>query len=174
VRTQEIHDFYKDDSVSLIGAPWRPVAALLRSMTKLGSFGERSVSLAMRTKMQAGKSEINVTPLIDVLLVLLITFMVITPLLRRGLPTDLAAKPTADLPEEAALVLRISANGQLSINTLPVPVDALAPTIRNIFSSRANKVLFLSADKSLQYREVAQLIDRIRGISPEIQVGFMP
>jgi len=124
--------------------------------------------------MQAGKSEINVTPLIDVLLVLLIIFMVITPLLPRGLPADLPAKSTNNSPGETPIVLEMAANGQLLINNHPVSSDTLAVAIKELYSSRANKVLFISADKNLQYRQVAQLIDLVRGVSSDIQVGLMP
>jgi biopolymer transport protein TolR len=92
--------------------------------------------------MQAGKSEINVTPLIDVLLVLLIIFMVITPLLPRGLPADLPAKSTDNSPGETPIVLEMAATGQLSINNHPVSSDTLAAAIKELYSSRANKVLF--------------------------------
>ena len=100
--------------------------------------------------------------------------MVITPLLPRGLPADLPAKSTDNSAGETRLVLGMAANGQLSINNHPVSSDTLAAVIKELYLSRANKVLFISADKNLQYRKVAQLIDRVRGVSSDIQVGLMP
>ena len=145
-----------------------------RSMTPLGSFGVRSVSMQNEDRDEAGKSEINVTPLIDVLLVLLIIFMVITPLLPRGLPADLPAKSTGNSPGEMPILLGMAANGQLSINNHPVSSDTLAAAIKELYSSRANKALFINADKNLQYRQVAQLIDRVKGVISDIQVELMP
>jgi biopolymer transport protein TolR len=123
--------------------------------------------------MHTGKSEINVTPLIDVLLVLLIIFMVITPLLPRGLAASVPTKSADNSPAERPIVLQISTNG-LSINNNPVSSDTLAAAIRSLYASRANKVLFVNADKDLEYRQVAQLIDRVKGVSSDIQVGLMP
>jgi len=116
--------------------------------------------------MQAGKSEINVTSLIDVLLVLLIIFMVITPLLPTGLAAGVPAKSTENSRGETPIVLQIAADGQFSINSYPVPSDTVTLTIKDLYSSRANKVLFLSADKNLQYRQVANLLTASRASTP--------
>jgi biopolymer transport protein TolR len=157
--------------------PLNQVAAsfAVQGRKRVGGILQRSIGVyAGEGDMQAGKSEINVTPLIDVLLVLLIIFMVITPLMPRGLAANVPAKSADNSPSETPIVLQIFRNGQLSINSTPVSSETFAATIRTLYSSRANKVLFVAADKDLEYRQVAQLIDRVKGASPDIQVGLMP
>jgi biopolymer transport protein ExbD len=119
------------------------------------------------------RAEINVTPLIDVLLVLLIMFMIITPLTPHGLPVLLPQPNTAVLQQESnAVVLEILHDGQIQINGQGLKRALLSSGVLQIFSSRANKVLFLKADRNLDYRDVAQVIDLVRGADPSIQLGL--
>ncbi len=119
------------------------------------------------------RCEINVTPLIDVLLVLLIIFMIITPLTPSGLPALVPQdSPSQPSSAETPLVLQIMGNHQLVLNGHSLDADALKSVIGQLFSARANKVLFIQADQDLEYREVAQWIDVIRGINPSIEIGL--
>jgi biopolymer transport protein ExbD len=123
--------------------------------------------------MTATRSEINVTPLIDVLLVLLIMFMIITPLTPHGLPALLPQQNTAvQQQENSAIVLQILSDGQIQINGQELRRDQLSSKVLQIFSTRASKVLFLKADRNLDYREVAQVIDVVRGADPSIELGL--
>ncbi len=117
--------------------------------------------MAMNTGSQA---QINVTPLIDVLLVLLIIFMVITPLTPRGLQTQLPL-PSDDTPAAAppALVLAVNAAREVRLNRDVVAWDDLPARLRQVLATRAERTVFVQGDPALQYATVAQLIDTATG-----------
>jgi biopolymer transport protein TolR len=104
-------------------------------------------------------SDVNVVPLIDVLLVLLVIFMII-PHQQMGLP---AVIPQASAPESGPLpetiIVRIASDGSLRINQLEVPLEGLRGRLERIFGTRANKVAFLQGDRSLEFHAVAQVLD---------------
>lgn len=109
-------------------------------------------------------SEINVTPLIDVLLVLLIIFMVIVPVTPKGLSSQVPQPPRKNYPEIAdTIVVQVSANGQgepsYLINETPFPKSQIEPQLATIFAARQQKIMFVKGDTSLDYNTVAEVID---------------
>jgi len=111
-------------------------------------------------------SEINVTPLIDVLLVLLIIFMVIVPVTPGGLDALIPQPPQhaqPQPPEPTTIVVQVMANragaATYKINEEPVPGDKLGPRLHAIYAARSEKVMFVKGDAELEYSQIAGVID---------------
>jgi biopolymer transport protein TolR len=120
------------------------------------------------------KSDINVTPLIDVLLVLIVVFMVIAPITSRGLPTDVpqpALSKSLETPKDT-LVLSLDRNGDIRLNREMLDFTTLLPRLRDVFSTRADRTLFVQADDDVLFNEVAGIIDIARGAGAD-HVGLM-
>jgi biopolymer transport protein TolR len=107
-------------------------------------------------------AEINIIPLVDVTLVLLLIFMLTAPLMYRGIDVNLpktAGKPTA---VEERMVLTLTKEQTVYLNDKSLPLASLEDALRNIFKNRQDKTLYLRADQALQYGFVVETMDRVR------------
>jgi biopolymer transport protein TolR len=122
------------------------------------------------------KADINMTPMIDVLLVLIIIFMVITPLTPKGLEALVPQPPPPNQKpnqsDQRTVVITINADHSLLINQDPVSDAQLGPRLSEIFKSRAERVVFVKGDPSLDFMYVAKAIDVAHGASID-KVGLM-
>ncbi|PIS11054.1 MAG: protein TolR [Bdellovibrio sp. CG10_big_fil_rev_8_21_14_0_10_47_8] len=114
-------------------------------------------------KSRMAMSEINVTPLVDVMLVLLIMFMVTTPLMQQGIEVDLPKTSASGVdPTEDPFVLTISANQKITVGKQPLALNDLREKLKAIFETRKNKQIYLQADRKVDYGFVAETMAEIR------------
>lgn len=121
------------------------------------------------------KADINMTPMIDVLLVLIIIFMVITPLTPKGLeaivPQPAAPNQKTDA-DQRTVVISINKDKSMMINNEVTDEAKLGPRLEEIFKTRAERVIFVKGDKDLEFGIVAKVIDTAKGVGID-KVGLM-
>jgi biopolymer transport protein ExbD len=110
------------------------------------------------------KSDINITPLVDIVLVLLIIFMVITPLLQMGYDVKVPPKAQVDtpLPPTDQLIVSITPSGRMYLNKERLDAQSLALRLSEILKNRRDKTVFFSADDVVTYGDVARVMDLMR------------
>ena len=107
-------------------------------------------------------AEINITPLVDVMLVLLIISMLAAPMLQKGIPLELPATETAQDIKDSRTVVSLDRDGRLRVNDQPVHPDLLERRMKALASGNPGETVFLRADKLIPYGEVLHVMDLIR------------
>jgi biopolymer transport protein TolR len=134
------------------------------------------MSLAKRNEGSKVNSNINVTPMVDVMLVLLIIFMVITPMLQKGQSVDMAKVnnpvPMPDADKDDALLVVVMRDGQIYFGTDRITLDELTNKVKDRLANQVNKQVFIRADMRAKYGSVVDVVDNVRSAGVD-DVGLL-
>jgi biopolymer transport protein TolR len=121
-------------------------------------------------------SDINVTPMADVMLVLLIIFMVVTPMLQKGSPVELAKTHNpVDMPDadhDDAVLVAVTRDGKFWLNQDKISIDELATKVNDLLSAKMDKTVFVKSDARAKYGDVKTVVDTIRNAGVD-KVGLL-
>jgi biopolymer transport protein TolR len=134
------------------------------------------MALAKRNEGAKVNSDINVTPMVDVMLVLLIIFMVVTPMLQKGVSVDMAKvnspNPMPDADKEDALLVAVQRDGKVFFGTDRIEVADLTEKIKDRLANRTDKRVFLKADARAKFGAVVEVVDNVRAAGVD-QLGLL-
>ena len=134
--------------------------------------------MALNKRNEGAKvnSDINVTPMVDVMLVLLIIFMVITPMLQKGVSVDMAKvnspSPMPDADKEDALLVAVQRDGSVFFGTEKTDVNQLTDKVKDRLANRTDKRVFLKADARAKFGAVVEVVDNVRAAGVD-QLGLL-
>jgi len=124
------------------------------------------MGIAKRDEGKKVNSDINVTPMVDVMLVLLIIFMVVTPMLQKGAAVDMAKteNPVAmqDADKEDAVLIAVTKDGKVWLGNDPTPLDQITGKVKDKLEKRSDKRVFVRADAHAKYGTVVDVVDNVR------------
>ena len=124
------------------------------------------MALAKRDEGSKVSSEINVTPMVDVMLVLLIIFMVVTPMLQKGISVDMAKvnnpEQMPDADKEDALLVSITRDGKVYFGSEQTTADNLTTKVKDRLANRADKRVYVKSDMRARFGNVVQVVDAVR------------
>ncbi len=127
-------------------------------------------------KLRGLSSDINVTPMVDVMLVLLIIFMVITPMLQKGVSVDMAKsvnpRNMPDADKEDAVVVAVTRDGRVYLGSDQVTLDNLAKDVRDKIANRVDKTVYIKSDARAKFDQVVKTVDEIRSAGVD-QLGLL-
>ena len=134
------------------------------------------MALAIRNEGAKINSNINVTPMVDVMLVLLIIFMVITPMLQKGVSVELAKAnnpiPMEDADKEDAIIVAVMRDGKIFFDTQQVTAEELTTKVRDRLQNRPDKRVYVKADARAKYKAVVDVVDNVRSAGVD-QLGLL-
>ena len=132
--------------------------------------------MAIGRALREVNSDINVTPMVDVMLVLLIIFMVITPMLQKGVSVDMVKsmnpRNMPDADKEDAVVVAITRDGRLYLGSGQVKLEELSSKVRDTISSRVDKTVYVKSDSRSKFEVVVKAVDEIRSAGVD-QLGLL-
>jgi biopolymer transport protein ExbD/biopolymer transport protein TolR len=121
-------------------------------------------------------SDINVTPMVDVMLVLLIIFMVITPMLSKGISVDLVKTKNPismqGADKEDSIIVAVSKEGRTYLGNTQMAADQLAPKVKDLLTNRLDKLVYVKSDSRARYEKVVEVVDNLRAAGVD-QLGLL-